>query len=174
MATTTPNNGWSVPTSTDYVKDGATAIETLGDAIDASVGTGLLAWQSWAPTLSSGWLNGNGVWTAQYAKLGKIIHVRAKFVVGSTTTKGTGLTISLPVTASTNAVNSTSLPPALAIVGGSNIQILWGFVGTTTTFTLFALNTAATYATRATVTATVPATWATSDEIHFSFTYEAA
>ena len=38
MATTTPNFGWTVPTSTDYVKDGAVAIETLGDAIDARYG----------------------------------------------------------------------------------------------------------------------------------------
>ena len=37
MATTTPNFGWPVPTSTDLVKDGATAIEGLGDAIDASL-----------------------------------------------------------------------------------------------------------------------------------------
>ena len=37
MATTTPNFGWAVPTSTDLVKDGAVAIETLGDAIDASL-----------------------------------------------------------------------------------------------------------------------------------------
>jgi hypothetical protein len=37
MATTTPNYGWPVPTSTDFVKDGATAIEDLGDAIDATV-----------------------------------------------------------------------------------------------------------------------------------------
>ena len=37
MATTTPTFGWSVPTSTDYVKDGATAIETLGDSIDSSL-----------------------------------------------------------------------------------------------------------------------------------------
>lgn len=37
MATTTPNYGWPVPTSTDLVKDGATAIEDLGDAIDATV-----------------------------------------------------------------------------------------------------------------------------------------
>lgn len=37
MATTTPNYGWPVPTSTDYVKDGASAIEALGDAIDATV-----------------------------------------------------------------------------------------------------------------------------------------
>lgn len=37
MATTTPNYGWVVPTSTDLVKDGATAIETLGDSADATV-----------------------------------------------------------------------------------------------------------------------------------------
>jgi hypothetical protein len=37
MATTTPNFGWPVPTSTDLVKDGATAIEALGDAIDTSL-----------------------------------------------------------------------------------------------------------------------------------------
>lgn len=45
MATVTPNYGWPVPTSTDLVKDGAVAIEALGDAIDATVfglGTGAL------------------------------------------------------------------------------------------------------------------------------------
>jgi pyridoxine 5'-phosphate synthase PdxJ len=36
MATTTPNFGWTVPTSSDLVKNGATAIETLGDSVDAS------------------------------------------------------------------------------------------------------------------------------------------
>lgn len=36
MSTTTPSFGWTVPTSSDLVKNGATAIETLGDAIDAS------------------------------------------------------------------------------------------------------------------------------------------
>jgi hypothetical protein len=39
MATTTPNFGWPVPTSTDLVKDGATAIEALGDAVDSTVYT---------------------------------------------------------------------------------------------------------------------------------------
>jgi hypothetical protein len=38
MATTTPNFGFDVPTSTDYVKDGALAIETLGDDIDDRFG----------------------------------------------------------------------------------------------------------------------------------------
>jgi hypothetical protein len=39
MATTTPNFGWSVPTSSDLVKNGATAIETLGDSVDAQLWT---------------------------------------------------------------------------------------------------------------------------------------
>ena len=34
--TTTPNFGWIVPLSTELVKDGAVAIETLGDGVDAS------------------------------------------------------------------------------------------------------------------------------------------
>jgi len=37
MATTTPNYGWTVPTSSDLVKNGATAIETLGDSVDESL-----------------------------------------------------------------------------------------------------------------------------------------
>jgi hypothetical protein len=41
MATTTPNYGWSVPTSTDYVAQGAVAMETLGDSVDATLFTAL-------------------------------------------------------------------------------------------------------------------------------------
>jgi hypothetical protein len=53
MATTTPNYGWAVPTSTDLVKDGATAIETLGDAIDASMNTALGTKKAMGVLLSS-------------------------------------------------------------------------------------------------------------------------
>jgi hypothetical protein len=35
---TTTNNGWTYPESTDLVKDGATAIQTLADAIDTTLG----------------------------------------------------------------------------------------------------------------------------------------
>jgi hypothetical protein len=37
MATTTTNFGWDIPTSTDLVKDGATAIATLGQDIDTAL-----------------------------------------------------------------------------------------------------------------------------------------
>ena len=36
MATTTTNYGWDIPQSTDLVKDGATAIATLGQDIDTT------------------------------------------------------------------------------------------------------------------------------------------
>ena len=170
MATTTPNNGWAVPTSTDYVKDGATAIETLGDAIDTSVGTGLLAWQSWAPTLSGGWANGNGVWVAKYAKIGKTVHVQGFFTLGTTTTKGANLNCSLPVTAASNAGQPMTV---FAIVAGAQAQLI-GYLSNTTTFTIRAINVAGTYALPAAVSATVPAAWVTTDYFTFNFTYEAA
>jgi hypothetical protein len=37
MATTSPNYGWPEPTSTDFVKNGATAITAMGNAIDTTV-----------------------------------------------------------------------------------------------------------------------------------------
>lgn len=171
MPTTTPLNGWPVPVSTDLVKDGAVAIESLGDAIDTSVGSGLLAWKTWAPVLSGGWLNGNGVWTARYLEIGKTVHVAASFAVGSTTTKGTNLLVSLPVTAKAERVinfvsNNT--------VAGSSLNTLLGINNSTTTIQLRVLNASATYLTHGQVTATVPATWATGDEINMAFTYEKA
>jgi hypothetical protein len=171
MATTTPLNAWPVPTSTDYVAQGAVAIEALGDAIDASVGSGLLAWQTWAPVLSGGWANGNGVWNARYAKIGKIVHVAAFFTIGSTTTKGTGMTISLPLTAANSArqtngyvyatIGVNTYPLGLQNSSTGNIQA-----------TTWAAN--GTYVTNNSVTSTTPATWATNDIIYFGLTYEVA
>jgi hypothetical protein len=40
MATTT-NYGWTTPNDTDLVKDGASAIRTLGSSVDSTVFTGL-------------------------------------------------------------------------------------------------------------------------------------
>lgn len=172
MATTTPLNGWPVPTSTDYVKDGATAIESLGDAIDASVGSGLLAWTSWSPTLSGGWANGNGVWTAKYAKLGKNVIATGYFVVGSTTTKGTTLNVSLPVTAATsNNVNGTAWCGTTASTGLSTLNVV---PSSTTVVQLAAINSAGTYTALAAVAAAAPITWATNSVLSFTVIYEAA
>ena len=70
MATVTPNYSWPVPTSTDLVKDGATSIEALGDAIDATVfgigtpGLVLIKSQVIGTTVSS--VNVTGAFSATY------------------------------------------------------------------------------------------------------------
>jgi hypothetical protein len=173
MAGTTTNNGWDYPTSTDYVYQGALAIQTLAQDIDTSVGTGLLAWTSWSPTLSGGWANGNGVWTASYVQIGKTVIARGSFVVGSTTTKGTTLQVSVPVTAHANAV-ATAGTTANATVAGTSTYQLTSFLSTTTAIELYAPNVSGTYLTRTTVTSAIPATWATSDVIRFHIVYQAA
>jgi hypothetical protein len=170
MATTT-NNGWETPDDTDLVKDGALAMRTLGQAIDTSVGTGLLAWQTWAPTLSSGWLNGNGTYDAKYCKIGKIVHWRVTFTVGSTTTKGTGMVISLPVTA---AATNSPMGAVGFLTTGSTRYIASVLFNNTTTVSIGTTVASATYATWNTMTATTPFTWATGDIVILAGTYEAA
>ena len=171
MATTT-NNGWTTPDNTSYVKDGASAIRTLGSAIDTSVGTGLLAWTSWAPVLSGGWLNGSqGVWVAKYAKIGRIVHVAAYFVLGANTTKGTTLTVNLPFTALNSAQQTNGY--AYCNIGG-NIYPLGLQNTSTTTITLATWAANGTYVTNNTVTSLLPAAWATNDIIYFGLTYESA
>jgi len=170
MAGTTTNNGWTYPTSTDYVKDGATAIQTLATGIDTSTGKGLIAWQSWAPVLGGGWLNGNGVWTARYCQIGKTVHLSAKFVLGTTTTKGSTISMTLPVTAQA----ASSMPYTLRYVIGGVEGTGMAYVLTTTTVVYRLMNVAGTYPSYTSFTATTPATWATGDEFEITMTYEAA
>jgi hypothetical protein len=81
MATTTPNYGWTVPTSTDLVKDGATAIETLGDAIDASMNTALGTKKAGMVLLNTTSFSGvssqsiNDVFSATYANYKVIVNI---------------------------------------------------------------------------------------------------
>lgn len=52
---TTPNNGWPYPESTDFVADGATAIENLADAIDADFPSTIPGWMIGCAN-GGGWL----------------------------------------------------------------------------------------------------------------------
>jgi hypothetical protein len=114
MATTTPNYGWVVPTSTDLVKDGATAIETLGDSIDASfVGlkggtTGQVLSKTSGTDLAFTWIEQDDTtlsfnaqtgttYTLDIADLGKMV----------TLSNASGITLTVPpsVFASGNQIN---------------------------------------------------------------------
>lgn len=129
------------------------------------------AWTTWAPTLSGGWTNGTGVWTAKYVQIGKTVIATGYFVAGNGL-KGTGLTISLPVTAANaNNINGSAYG---SVSLGATIKPLMVFIGSTTTFSLLALGSAAAYVDANQVTASAPLTWASGSIISFTITYEAA
>ena len=174
MAGVTTNNSWDYPTSTDLVKDGAAAIQTLATDIDTSTGKGLIAWQTWAPTLSGGWANGNGVWEAYYCQIGKTVHVDANFTIGTTTTKGSTMTISMPVTAKRPGTNVRRIIGSMIGYISGGFYPMLPYQNTTTSFTAYNISASGSFAQAASVSSTTPATWATGDSFHFSLTYEAA
>lgn len=176
MAGTTTNNGWDYPTSTDYVKDGATAIQTLATDIDTSTGKGLIAWQSYTPTIGgAGWALGNASVTGLYCQIGKTVHFAIRVVFGSTSTYGAGRpTLSLPVTATSAAGNFDFITNVAYFDNSATVRNQGTADFSTTNVDLFVWNAAGTYVTANGVTSTVPFTWAASDVIYVSGTYEAA
>lgn len=130
------------------------------------------AWQSYTPTLTNATV-GNGTLTASYCQIGKTVFVRFSFLLGSTSTMGTGILFSLPVTATTLSTND--------VIGYGNILDsgvgffaaipLWN---STTTAIINTQNTAGTYLTQVQCTSTVPMTWTTNDRILCYLIYEAA
>ena len=170
MATTT-NNGWTTPDDTDLVKDGALAIRDLGQEIDTSVGTGLLAWTSYTPTFTNFTLGNGTITYSKYAKLGKVVLLEVGVILGSTSSVTGRIGISLPV-------NSVALPNraqgtvALSAGASSGLGAL-AFDGGTKV-DLYAINAAGTYLGNANTSATVPGTWANNSFFNFRTFYEAA
>lgn len=176
MATVTPINSWPVPVSTDLVKDGAVAIESLGDAIDASVGSGLLAWTTYSPTLSgTGWVKGSGTITGRYVQLGKIVMVEILYTFSTAGGGAAGSavpTVSLPV----NANTTISPNPAQVTINDISVPTTYigqGSIGSTGVTANVGVSSGA-YTSLTGLASGVPILWATGDEIRWNLHYEAA
>jgi len=194
MATTTPNFGWAVPTSSDLVKNGAVAIETLGDSIDASLvdlkggTTGQVlakasntdmdftwatssvgSWTAWTATLGNITL-GNGTVVARYQQIGKTVNFRFNLTLGSTTSITGNAHFFLPVTPSYDT-------PCTTIVRDDGVAFYptVGMVFASGGYCDVTVgNASGTYVTQTAVTGSVPVTLATADKIYVSGTYEVA
>jgi hypothetical protein len=179
MATTT-NNGWTTPNDTDLVKDGALAIRTLGNGIDTSVGVGLLPWVAWTPVLGGvGWSLGTtgSAAVGYYCKIGKTVHFTARLTFGTAGATFSAVnrpSVTLPVTATAAAGNVDFVTSIAYYDSSATLRYLGSCDFQTAAMSLFCWNSAGTYLVGAAVINTAPFTWAASDEIHISGTYEAA
>jgi hypothetical protein len=128
------------------------------------------AWTGYTPTLG-GFTLGNGSISGAYLKIGRMVMVRAKFILGSTSGKDNFLTISIPFA----AANQSELVSGSALFVDGGTRYLGTVVGGTNSSNVEVLpiNAAGTYAQTAPVQATVPFTWGTGDEVFLRITYEA-
>ena len=147
--------------------------ETL--VADSSTSTGL-AWktasaqypvQTWTPT----WTNftvGNGVLNyAYYVQIGKQIFFEMRFTLGSTSSMGTDPYFTLP--AATISGVSSNFTGVLLDAGTASYSPTCEAYNSYCYF--YAVNTSGAYANQASITATVPFTWAVNDRIYVSGSY---
>jgi hypothetical protein len=169
MAGTTTNNGWDYPTSTDLLKDGALAIQTLATDIDTSVGTGLLAWTAFTPTFTNFTL-GNGTVNFARCQIGKTVHVRYQITLGTTSIMGTAPTFALPITPIANM--GQAFYGSVYLDTGVNYTV--GTLWLTNVANFAVLRTDFAFPTLLVVNSTTPFTWGNGDFISGTFTYQAA
>lgn len=133
MATTTTNYGWDIPQSTDLVKDGATAIATLGQDIDtAFVGlkggtTGQVLSKTSGTDLAFTWIEQDDTTLSFNAQTGTtytlIASDSAKLV---TTSNASPVTVTIPpsVFSAGNQINVQSIGVGLtSFVAGAGVTI---------------------------------------------------
>lgn len=151
--------------------DHSTALGTavLGDLSDAS------DWQTYTPTYQNLTV-GNGTVFAEYWKAGKLVVVSWRFIMGSTSSVGTNVRVSFPVTPG-GVNNVTWWPHGLAAFHEVGVQVLFGkVIHDSGWMSPRVSNTAGTYESMTQVSATVPFTWADApnDEMYLQAVYQAA
>ena len=133
------------------------------------------AWASFTPT----WTNitvGSGTNQGYYMQIGKTVFVRVRFVFGAGSAVGSGPTLTLPVTSTSNAyVNQTTNLGSAGILDSGTANFV-GYVQwrTTTTVEAVAIGTGSTYGGPVQFSSTVPMTWVANDTLTMEFVYEAA
>ncbi len=156
----------------------ATAIAPSGvqpQALQTGTGTGW-SWSSWTPTFTNLTV-GNGTLNGKYIQIGKTVFYRLSFILGSSSSVGTGVSFTLPVTSVSYAGTST-----VPFIGSGQIydngvalyvvNIAWA---STTTGSIYLMGAGGTYVTgQQNLTASVPMSWGLNDEFGIQGYYEAA
>lgn len=132
------------------------------------------AWTAWTPTLANLTL-GDGSSIAAYQRVGRTIHYRWRFLLGSTSAVGAGPTFTLPV-APAAAYTGQDPPVGFVHLMDQGSGTYHGIVHVTTgsTAALRPTDTGGAFAATGNMDATVPFTWVATDAIFAWGTYEAA
>ena len=125
---------------------------------------------AYTPTLTNVTL-GNGVVNGAYQRIGSYVCVGVHLAFGSTTSVSGLIGIGLPFTVASGA-NSRVLP--VVALGDTGTTTYWGIgviAESATRADIYAQSTSGSYSAVAGTSATVPHTWANTDEIYFNSVY---
>jgi len=133
------------------------------------------AWQDWTPAHTNITV-GNGTVVAKYIQIGKTVHFRYKFILGSTSSIGSSSLITLPVEANSDYIAGASILGNAGLLElGVSLFVGFARLQSATQFRIVVSNNASSVVNvNQSMTATTPHTWAEDDEIHCEGTYEAA
>jgi hypothetical protein len=135
-------------------------------------------WESWTPSYANLTI-GNGTVKAFFKRIGKTVHFRWVFQLGSTSVVGSGPTITLPIPAIADSYDAGAVQESANIghckLLDSGTANYFANLALTTTGTVFSpqvIGSAGTYTNVAGISATVPFTWGTGDAMFCVGTYE--
>jgi len=146
-----------------------TAADSQGDFVPPN------AWESWTPTFQNVTTT-SGTITAAFARIGRTIHFRLKFVLGASSAVGTTPGFTLPVPAAAAYVDTVDVILSTVHYTDTGVAGYKGFLRKSSgdNVIFIAENSAGTYAAEAGLTATIPFTWGSGDSFAATGTYEAA
>jgi hypothetical protein len=132
-------------------------------------------WTTWTPTFTNFTLGNGTIIGARYQQIGKTVNFVLYISFGSTTSVSGLVQFSLPISAAAG-VNSGLGTQLLGRAFDANTTLNYTLVGRCylTDGYILTLNSAGTYAQQVGTSATAPFTWAVSDELIISGTYEVA
>jgi hypothetical protein len=116
---------------------------------------------------------GNGTASGRYLRIGNFVHATVKVAFGSTTSISGGVFIDFPVSANT-AGNNGNIGNVRFNDSGTAGYFASAIQNSGSNFAIFVQTSNSTYSYESGLSATVPFTWTTNDEIYISISYEAA
>lgn len=130
------------------------------------------AWQTWTPAYANITV-GNGTVVSKYIQTGKMVIFKYKLTLGSTSTMGTSMTVSLPVTATSDYDTVTGVigKGIMYDLSATTKFVTETFWASTTTMQPLGVDSNTAYFFPS---ATSPFTWTTGDIFYLSGVYEAA
>lgn len=129
-------------------------------------------WQSYTPVWTAATTNpvlNNGTLTGKYCQIGKLVFVKFRLVIGSTTTLGSGdWSISLPLGPSASHANLETFFSCPSLCAGAYRHDIGTFPSGASTFLMIGVAAGSFYK------STIPAAWVSGNFINSEFFYELA